>query len=283
MPELPEVETVRLGLASHLEGRTIRSVTLRRKDLRAPFPPKFAAMLEGARVTALRRRAKYILADLEGVDGRQYVWLAHLGMSGSFRTVPKNRAFTPETHDHVILTLDDGMRIIYNDPRRFGQMDAFKKSREAAHPSISKLGPEPLERTFTGPALLANLAGRKTPIKVALLDQAVVAGVGNIYACEALYRAGISPRRAAGKLKDTEAALLARAIKDVMREALASGGSTLRDHRQLDGSTGYFQHAFAVYGHAGQPCGNCTCGGKQDVRSLTQAGRTTFFCPVKQR
>lgn len=279
MPELPEVETIRKGLAKALQNSRVADVTLRRSGLRNPFPNHFAKTLVGRKMTGFRRRAKYILADLEG----GFIWLIHLGMSGSFRTVPKSQALTPEPHDHVIITLDCGMRLVYNDPRRFGQMDVFETALEATHPSLKSIGPEPLEKSFDGNALAQRLKGKKTAIKIALLDQRVVAGVGNIYACEALYRAGIDPRKTAGRIKKDKIDALALAIKTVMRAALASGGSTLRDHRQLDGSTGYFQHSFDVYGRAGQPCGQCTCSNKSSVRSTSQAGRTTFFCPVKQK
>ncbi|NBX66792.1 MAG: bifunctional DNA-formamidopyrimidine glycosylase/DNA-(apurinic or apyrimidinic site) lyase [Proteobacteria bacterium] len=279
MPELPEVETIRCGLEKSVKNRQIVDVVLRRGGLRAPFPQGFVKTLKNRKILRFRRRAKYILADLEG----GYTWLIHLGMSGSFRTIAKKQAYKPEAHDHVIVTLDCGMRLVYNDPRRFGQMDVFPLCDEAAHKSLVHIGPEPLEKTFDGRALAQRLALKKTPIKQALLDQRVVAGIGNIYACEALYRAGISPKKIANHIKNAEAVKLAHAIKAVMREALASGGSTLRDHRQLDGSTGYFQHSFDVYGHGGQPCGDCNCKGKACVRSITQGGRTTFFCPVKQR
>ncbi len=279
MPELPEVETVRLGLLKALKNRRIDGVDLRRCDLRSPFPQGFAAALSGRKILKLRRRAKYILIDLEG----GMVWLVHLGMSGSFRLIPKNKVFIPEAHDHVVVTFDHGVRLVYNDPRRFGQMDVFKAEDEAHYPPLAKLGPEPLDDAFSGPVLAARLKNKKVAIKIALLDQRVLSGVGNIYACEALYRCGIGPRRKAESIKGEKADALAAAIKAVMQEALASGGSTLRDHRQLDGDTGYFQHSFAVYGHAGAACANCTCNGKSLVRSITQGGRTTFFCPVKQR
>lgn len=279
MPELPEVETIRKGLAKTLKNRRIKAVQLRREGLRNLFCSGFARTLEGRRVLGFRRRAKYILADLEG----GYVWLIHLGMSGSFRTSPAAKPLTPEKHDHVVITFDDGTALAYHDPRRFGQMDVFEAPCETTHPSLKNIGPEPLEKNFDGASLAKRLSGKKTAVKVALLDQRVVAGVGNIYACEALYRAGIDPRKSAGLVKGAKADALARAIKDVMREALASGGSTLRNHRQLDGSTGYFQHSFDVYGHAGQPCGHCTCQKKSCVRSIVQGGRTSFFCPVKQK
>jgi len=278
MPELPEVETVRLGLVPVLEKHRIAGVALHRSGLRSPFAGNFAATLQGTCVLRLRRRAKYILADLDN----EHTWLIHLGMSGSFRTMAAKKTFKPETHDHVVITLDDGLRLIYTDPRRFGQMEVFASTAEAMHPALSKLGPEPLDDGFDGPALAARLRAKKIAIKIALLDQRVVAGVGNIYACEALFKAGIDPTTPAGSITVAKTRQLATAIRQVMSDALASGGSTLRDHRQLDGSTGYFQHNFAVYGHEGAPCANCTCKGKQSVQTITQGGRTTFFCPVKQ-
>lgn len=279
MPELPEVETVRKGLVKALSGRSLAHVDLRRGGLRAPFPEGFADNLTGRRVLDLRRRAKYILIDLEGGD----VWLVHLGMSGSFRLIAAGAVFTPAAHDHVIVTLDTGARLVYTDPRRFGQMDVFARAAEGSHPAISKLGPEPLAGDFDGTMLAARLKGRTGPIKTALLDQSVVAGVGNIYACEALYRAGISPKRRAGSISGARAQRLAQAIRQVMLEALESGGSTLRDHKQINGDTGYFQHHFDVYDHAGAACGGCDCGGKSCVRAIRQGGRTTFYCPTRQR
>jgi formamidopyrimidine-DNA glycosylase len=279
MPELPEVETVRKGLEPLLKGATIKTVTLRRTGLRAPFPAGFAQSLEGATITRLRRRAKYILADLD--TGQ--VWLSHLGMSGSFREVPKGTPFTPETHDHVILTLESGKRLVFNDPRRFGQMDLYDRDQEDAHKALSALGPEPLTRDFSGLVLHKRLLGKKVPIKVALLDQRVVSGVGNIYACEALFRAGINPRKASGKINLASCDDLAQAIKDVMNAALKSGGSSLRNHRQVDGKEGLFQHHFMVYDHAGARCTACGCKKEHYIKTIVQAGRTTFYCPEKQR
>lgn len=279
MPELPEVETVRRGLAPLLENARITDVELRRANLRGVFPKHFAESLTGARVKGLRRRAKYILADLDN----GYVWLTHLGMSGSFRSVAKGKPFTPGKHDHVVLTLNDGTRLAFNDPRRFGQMDSFKKTEENAHPGLKNLGPEPLDKAFTPDVLSERLKGKKIAIKVALLDQRVVAGIGNIYASEALYAAGIDPRKAAGKISREKIELLTAAIKKVLQDAIHSGGSTLRNHKQIDGSAGYFQHNFAVYDRAGECCAHCICKGKTRIKAIVQGGRTTFFCPVKQR
>jgi formamidopyrimidine-DNA glycosylase len=279
MPELPEVETVRRGLAPLLEGARIKGVELRRAGLRAAFPKGFANTLKGAKIGALRRRAKYILADLDN----GHVWLTHLGMTGSFREIGPKEAFSPEAHDHVIVTLANGARLVFNDPRRFGAMDVFALDQEGQHPSLKALGPEPLGRSFNGSILKARLLGKKPAIKVALLDQSIVAGIGNIYASETLFRAGIDPQRPAGKITEGECDLLARAIKIILKAAIASGGSTLRNYRKVDGNTGFFQHRFEVYDRAGGKCRGCTCKGKSSIQSLTQAGRTTFFCPVKQR
>jgi formamidopyrimidine-DNA glycosylase len=279
MPELPEVETVRLGLQQALEHQAIQTVELRRLNLRSAFPHDFAQTLEGQGIKTLRRRAKYILIDLEN----GYTWLVHLGMSGSFRLVPHTQKFTPEAHDHVVVTLKNGLRVVYNDPRRFGVMDVFLTKAENTHKLLAKLGPEPLDDAFNGQVLAARLKAKKMPIKTTLLDQNILAGVGNIYACEALFMAGIHPQTIANTLKPKAVDALAKAIKTVMMAALQSGGSTLRDHKQLDGNTGYFQHEFAVYGHARQPCKGCTCKSKATVQAITQAGRTTFFCPIKQK
>jgi formamidopyrimidine-DNA glycosylase len=279
MPELPEVETVRRGLVRTLKGAQIRDVELRRANLRAPFPKDFVHSLKGATVTGLRRRAKYLLADLDN----GMVWLSHLGMSGSFTAIAKGMAYKPGTHDHVILTLTDGTKLVFNDPRRFGQMDAFLKKDESSHPALRDIGPEPLAAAFTGDVLKERLLGKKVAIKIALLDQKTVAGVGNIYASEALYRAGINPRKPAGKINRDNCVLLVNAIKDVLNDAIKSGGSTLRNYRQIDGNTGFFQHRFAVYDHEGERCPNCICGGKSKIKAFVQGGRTTFYCPVKQR
>ena len=275
MPELPEVETVRRGLALRLSGRRIVRAELRRPDLRRPFPPMLAERLEGARIGDLRRRGKYILVDLDGSG----VLLLHLGMSGRI-TAGGNNA-PAEKHDHVVLTLDDGTVVRFNDPRRFGLLDYLPNSEIDAHPLLAAMGPEPLEAGFDGAYLARALAGRMTPIKSALLDQKIVAGLGNIYVCEALYRAGISPRRLASTVGGARAARLAAAIREVLDEAIAAGGSSLRDYVQANGELGYFQHRWAVYGKEGEPCPGCACA--EGVRRITQAGRSTFFCAKRQR
>jgi formamidopyrimidine-DNA glycosylase len=275
MPELPEVETVRRGLALRISGRRIVRAELRRPDLRRPFPPALASRLDGALIGALGRRGKYILIELDA-DG---LLLLHLGMSG--RITAGSSALPAVQHDHVVLTLDDGTVIRFNDPRRFGLIDYVRRGEAAQHPLLVGLGPEPLEPGFDGAYLGSTLAGKLTPIKTALLDQRVVAGLGNIYVCEALFRAGLSPRRLAASIGQVRAERLAAAIKSVLTEAIAAGGSSLRDYVQADGALGYFQHHWAVYGREGNPCPGCDCGGF--VRRIVQSGRSTFFCAKRQR
>ncbi|HJU18348.1 MAG TPA: bifunctional DNA-formamidopyrimidine glycosylase/DNA-(apurinic or apyrimidinic site) lyase [Stellaceae bacterium] len=275
MPELPEVETIRRGLARAMTGRHILCAELRRPDLRRPFPPDLAERLSGAPVGALGRRGKYILIEI-GDDG---VLILHLGMSGRITAETAPRAAA--RHDHVVLTLDDGTVIRFNDPRRFGLLDYTTRTAAARHPLLAELGPEPLEAGFDGPYLAAALAGKLTPIKAALLDQRIVAGLGNIYVCEALYRARLSPRRLAGTIGRGRADRLAAAIRAVLEEAIAAGGSSLRDYVQTDGELGYFQHRWAVYGREGAPCPDCDCA--VGVRRIVQSGRSTFFCARRQR
>ena len=275
MPELPEVETVRRGLALRMTGRRIVRAELRRQDLRRPCPPGLAKRLTGARVGALSRRGKYILIELDDSG----LLLLHLGMSGRI-TAGGNNA-PDEKHDHVVLTLDDGTVVRFNDPRRFGTLDYLERGKETTHPLLAGLGPEPLEPGFDGAYLSRALAGKMTSIKAALLDQKIVAGLGNIYVCEALYRAGISPRRLAATVAGARARRLAEAIRNVLGEAIAAGGSSLRDYVQANGELGYFQHRWAVYGKEGQPCPNCDCA--EGIRRITQGGRSTFYCAKRQR
>jgi formamidopyrimidine-DNA glycosylase len=286
VPELPEVETVRRGLEAAMVGAKLAAVEQRRPDLRFPFPERFAERLTGRRVKALQRRAKYLIADLDGAE----VLVMHLGMSGSFRVEqvagPNCGAGAKNfLHDHVTFDLSTGARIVYNDPRRFGFMHLIPRPQLAAHPLFSNIGIEPLGDEFDGAALAKLFAGRKTSLKAALLNQALIAGLGNIYVCEALHRAGLSPRRAAACLARNDgmpsarATRLARVIREVLNEAVAVGGSSLRDHRKIDGAFGYFQHSFRIYGRTGEPCGRC--GGL--VRRITQAGRATFYCGGCQR
>lgn len=280
MPELPEVETVCRGLAPHLEGHVLVRVVQRRPDLRVPFPPRFCERLTGRRVDAVRRRAKYILMHMD--DGT--VLLAHLGMSGRMVISPAP-APEPATHDHVIFETDEGTIVTFNDARRFGMMDLTDAAALAGHPLLRALGPEPLGNAFSGPVLAERLAGRMSPIKTALLDQTVVAGLGNIYVSEALFAAGLSPTRTAATVTGAKAERLAACIRDVLSRAIEAGGSTLRDHRQASGELGYFQHEFSVYDRAGEPCPGCTCnlaktGG---IQRIVQSGRSTFYCSHRQR
>jgi len=275
MPELPEVETVRRGLASKISGRRIVQAELRRPDLRRPFPPALAERLDGARIGALGRRGKYILIELDS-DG---LLLVHLGMSG--RVTTGSAASPAAPHDHVVLTLDDGTVIRFNDPRRFGLIDYIKRGEAARHSLLAGLGPEPLEPGFDGAYLTTKLAGKLTPIKAALLDQRIVAGLGNIYVCETLYRAGLSPRRLAASISRGRADRLTAAIRSVLTEAIAAGGSSVRDYVQADGALGYFQHHWAVYGREGEPCPGCNCA--EGVRRIVQSGRSTFYCAKRQR
>ncbi|MEL6204994.1 MAG: bifunctional DNA-formamidopyrimidine glycosylase/DNA-(apurinic or apyrimidinic site) lyase [Pseudomonadota bacterium] len=283
MPELPEVETVRRGLEPAMTGRRIALAEVRRPDLRWPFPPRMAERLTSARVERLRRRSKYILADLDTGE----TLLVHLGMSGRILIGQEgSAAFHHEQsvlpqHNHVIFHMEGGARITYNDARRFGAMDLMATGSEDAHKLLAGIGPEPLGNSFDAPYLVDRLKGRMTPIKAALLDQKVVAGLGNIYVCEVLHRTGISPLRKAGRLGPKRAASLVPAIRDVLREAIAAGGSSLRDHRQANGELGYFQHNFRVYGREGAPCPTEGCGG--EIRRIVQSARSSFYCPRCQR
>jgi formamidopyrimidine-DNA glycosylase len=280
MPELPEVETVCRGLAERLVGKRLTAVLQRRADLRFPFPTDFATRLHGRRVERIDRRAKYILAQLD--DGM--IWLTHLGMSGRL-ILQQGTPADPAVHDHLVLEVEDGWTVTYNDVRRFGFMDLFAGFESDAHPALAALGPEPLGNRFNADVLRAGLSGRRTSIKAALLDQHVVAGLGNIYVCEALFRSGLAPTRAACELTEAEADRLVTVIRDVLTEAIAAGGSSLRDYVQTTGELGYFQHSFKVYGREGEACPGCDCdpavtGG---VQRLVQSGRSTFHCPRRQR
>ncbi|MDP6345282.1 MAG: bifunctional DNA-formamidopyrimidine glycosylase/DNA-(apurinic or apyrimidinic site) lyase [Alphaproteobacteria bacterium] len=274
MPELPEVETVCRGLEGPLIGRRLARVIQRRDRLRWPLPEDFAGRLRGRRVEGLDRRAKFILAHLD--DGM--VWMTHLGMSGRMFI---HQSTSPEAgkHDHVLIETDRGQWLVFQDVRRFGMMDLVAEDALAEHPLLRDLGPEPLGNGFNAEVLSAALAGRRTPIKSALLDQKLVAGLGNIYVCEALFHAGISPRRLAATVPGRRAERLVPAVRRVLRAAIAKGGSSLRDYVQASGELGYFQHEFAVYGREGEPCQSC--GGA--VKRLVQAGRSTFFCSHCQR
>jgi formamidopyrimidine-DNA glycosylase len=292
MPELPEVETVRRGLAPAMEGERITAVTLNRADLRFAFPDGFVTRLTGRTIVALGRRAKYLTADLD--DGT--VLIMHLGMSGSFRVgtraaeekigdfyIPRGKL---AAHDHVVFDLGSGARIIYNDPRRFGFMDLTTRADFSRHPLIRAIGLEPLGNEFGADVLNRLLSGKKTPLKAALLDQKLIAGLGNIYVCEALWRAKLSPMRQAGSIADAAKTPtrpvkdLAKAIRTVLEEAIVAGGSSLRDYVQTSGELGYFQHRFCVYDCEGKPCVRPGCGGT--VERVVQSGRSTFFCATCQ-
>lgn len=283
MPELPEVETVRRGLEPVMAGQVIARAEVNRDGLRFPFPPRMAERLAGQRVERLRRRSKYILADLESGE----TLLLHLGMSG--RILISGAMVgqfhhdhpAPQKHDHVVLTMGAGARITFNDARRFGAMDLMATAEAAAHPMLASLGPEPFGNGFHEDYLAARLRGRLTPVKSALLDQTVVAGLGNIYVCEVLHRTGISPARLAGDIHGAEIATLVPMIRAVLTEAIAAGGSSLRDYRQADGELGYFQHRFGVYDREGRPCLAPGCSGT--IARLVQAGRSSFHCPACQR
>lgn len=280
MPELPEVETVARGLAAVWEGRTLARVECRRPDLRKPLPVDFAARLSGRVIETVGRRAKYLLVRLGG----GLVMLGHLGMSGRM-VISRGRNEPPGPHDHVEFVTTDGTLVTFCDPRRFGLLDLCEVAALDAHPLLAGLGPEPLDDGFTAAVLAERLAGKNTPIKAALLDQGVVAGLGNIYVSESLFRSGILPTRGAGTLKRKEIDRLVPAIKDVLHAAIAAGGSSLKDHVQPSGELGYFQHSFAVYDREGQPCPGCDCdvtktGG---VQRIVQSGRSTFYCAKNQR
>ncbi len=284
MPELPEVETVCRGLRPKLEGRRLTRVLQRRPDLRFPLPEAFVERLEGRRVSRIDRRAKYILMHLDSGE----VLLCHLGMSG--RMLLMNGETRPlDRHDHVVFFTEDGGEIRFNDARRFGMMDLVAPEGLARHRLLKDLGPEPLSNAFNGPELAARLKGRRSPIKAALLDQKVVAGLGNIYVSEALFFAGISPRRQAYTVQGARAERLAAAVRKVLNAAISAGGSSLRDYFQADGELGYFQHHWAVYDRAGEPCPGCDCGaatlssGQGGIRRIVQSNRATFYCPSRQR
>jgi formamidopyrimidine-DNA glycosylase len=287
MPELPEVETVRGGLAPVLEGQRLTRVEARRPDLRFPFPDNFVQQLTGATVLTLRRRAKYLLARLD----REDTLVMHLGMSGRFEIArpdgvsrPGQFHYAPDPapkHAHVVFETEAGTRVTYYDPRRFGYMALVNTATLELHPWFAGLGPEPLSDAFDAPRLKAAFAGRKQGPKTLLLDQRIVAGLGNIYVCEALHRARISPFKPSGRISLPTLKVLVEAIRQVLGEAIAAGGSTLRDYAQADGALGYFQHSFRVYDREGRPCSNAGCKGV--IARQVQAGRSTFYCPVCQK
>lgn len=280
MPELPEVETVCRGLAKSLQGRRIASVGLARKNLRIPFPPGLAK-IAGAKVEGVDRRAKYILLRLS--TGQTVIM--HLGMSGRVTLKAGKEPYAPEKHDHMVIGMQDGTRVVFNDARRFGLVTLSRTDALERHRLIKHLGPEPLGKGFDAAYLAHKLKGRKAAVKLAIMDQRIVVGVGNIYASEALFMAGIGPKRKAGSLAKAEIAKLVGAIRAVLEKAIAAGGSSLRDYVQADGELGYFQHQWAVYGRDGKKCKGCACdvaktGG---IRKITQGQRSTYYCPRKQK
>jgi formamidopyrimidine-DNA glycosylase len=281
MPELPEVETVRRGLLPVMEGQVIATTQVNRPDLRFPLPERMAERLTGQTVLALRRRSKYILADLSSDE----TLLIHLGMSG--RMLISGAMVgefhhphpAPQKHDHVILTMANGAQITFNDARRFGAMDLMPTAKWQSHKLLENLGPEPLGNAFNAPYLARRLEGRNTPIKSALLDQSIVSGLGNIYVCEVLHRAKIAPTRLAKDVTPQNVIQLVPIIREVLTEAIDAGGSSLRDYRQTDGELGYFQHTFRVYDRESQPCLTC----QTPIARLVQSGRSSFHCPNCQR
>jgi len=291
MPELPEVETVRMGLGPAMEGARFKKVEVRQRRLRWPLPKDFEKRLQGQKVEGLGRRAKYLLADLSSGD----VLLMHLGMSGSMRlrrngqqVLGDPRYFETakdEKHDHVVFHMSNGATITFNDPRRFGSMKIVPRAKLDAEPLLRNLGPEPLGNEFDAAMLAKACAGKKTSLKAALSDQRVVAGLGNIYVCEALFRARLSPKRQASTIADRNgkpkerARALVDAIKATLNDAIKAGGSSLRDHRRADGSLGDFQHNFQVYDREGEPCPHC----KGKIKRIVQTGRSTFYCPACQK
>lgn len=288
MPELPEVETVRRGLEPAMTGKKILKASVNRPDLRWPFPDNMAERLTGRRILALRRRSKYILADLDNGE----TLLIHLGMSGRMLVSGKMTGVfhhdvgvvehpAPQEHDHVVLEMDGGARVTFNDARRFGAMDLFPTQSQEEFWLLRDLGPEPLGNTFDAPYLVERFKGRRTPVKSALLDQRIVSGLGNIYVCEVLFRAGIDPRREAGRIARARVETLVPLIRVVLEEAIRSGGSSLKDYRQADGELGYFQHTFQVYDREGADCLREGCGGT--IQRFVQSGRSTFACLQCQR
>lgn len=280
MPELPEVETIRRGIAPAVEGQLIADIAVRRPDLRVPFPAGLAASLRGERVLYCQRRAKYLVLACSGERNL----VIHLGMSGRLGLYSSDKPYKPAKHDHLIIHFENGMRLVLNDPRRFGMVLLIPGAELETHPAFANMGPEPLGNSFNPAYLATALNDKKTTIKAALLDQRIVAGLGNIYVCEALFYAGIDPQRLSHTLKMSEIEALVPVIREVLDRALEAGGSTLKDYRQADGGTGYFQHSFAVYGQVGKACPGCDCdvSNTGGIMRISQSGRSTFFCPRKQ-
>ena len=278
MPELPEVETVRRGLASVLDGAVLKNVILRRRSLRVPIPDDFEERLIGNRIVRIARRAKYLLIEM--ADGT--VVIGHLGMSGRMK-IHRGDPGPPGPHDHVDFVTEAGVTVRFTDPRRFGLLLLSTTGEIDEHKLMRDLGPDPLSNAFNAVILAERLAGRATPLKAALLDQSTVAGLGNIYVCESLFRAGLSPKRKARTVGPARAEALAAAIRAVLTEAVAAGGTTLRDHVSPEGELGYFAQSLMVYGREGETCPGCTCGAKNSIQRIVQSGRSTFYCSVRQR
>ena len=290
MPELPEVETVRLALEQNLSQAVIDHVCVARRDLRTPISQEFEEKLLGRKMIRFDRRGKYLHVVFDSDD----VMIVHLGMSGILKFIPANQDVYHERHDHIVFHFKDGRCLIFNDPRRFGQVFLSDIQKLANIPPFLNMGPEPLSENFTIGYFLNSLKARKGPIKTALMDQSLVAGLGNIYVCEALFYAGISPKRKAYTVQGKRAERLHRSIRDVLQKAIKSGGSSLKDYKTIDGAPGYFQHLFAVYDRLGRPCPDCHCDArdmdlqkntlyKQGIKQIVQAGRSTFYCSIKQR
>ena len=284
MPELPEVETVRKGLIRHLQGETISSVDLRRNGLRFPFPKDMENRMENRRIERIDRRAKYLLVRLDD----DTTWLVHLGMTGKFTLFGDESEYEENSkHDHVIIRMENGAIAVYNDPRRFGLMDLIDAGGEQNHRLLAGIGCEPLSENFNAESFSKSIKNKKSPIKTALLDQRIVAGLGNIYVCEILNRAGVSPRRMASSVAssvgrvDSRCERIVDQTKQVLGEAISAGGSTISDFAAVDGDLGYFAHSFKVYGREGEPCFTHSCSGK--VKRIVQGGRSTFFCSKCQR
>jgi formamidopyrimidine-DNA glycosylase len=281
MPELPEVETVRRGLAPAMEGKRILRVETRRKDLRFPFPANFNQRIEGAKLTRMGRRAKYLVAELSNGEAL----IMHLGMTGRFTVSGKqpgdfhHKAGESDKHDHVVFAMQGGARVVFNDARRFGFMDLWPAASLETYAPFAGMGPEPISNAFSGAYLKEAFAGKKTPVKSALLDQNVVAGLGNIYVCEALFRSGISPTKLAGSIRRDKLERLAVEVRKVIEEAILAGGSTISDYQSTDGELGYFQHSFRIYDREGEPCLVCD----RPVKRLVQSGRSTFYCSACQK
>ena len=278
MPELPEVETVRAGLAQKIAGHTLGHVLVRRRDLRTPIPARFAARLAGRRLDTITRRGKYLLWNFDN----ELVLVSHLGMSGQLLLESADPG-RPQKHDHVRFAFANRVWVTFRDPRRFGLMEITTQSQVPRHRLLAGMGPEPLSNTFSGPVLAAALKGRASTIKAALLDQKIVAGLGNIYVSESLFRARLSPRRKAGTVGPVRAERLVAAIRDTLTEAIAAGGSSLKDYVQATGALGFFQHQFAVYDRDGERCPDCVPAARCRVQKISQAGRSTYFCPSRQR